>query len=193
MAENQACESCGGVVMAEHIDQGRAGRWAGQLLCAVCYAEKRAALNSVGQQPAQEAAAAAPSPAPQPADDEDSLPVVPVDDAGGEEEEAGTISLVDTDEAPDTGQSRIHAFSQQRSQISEQRDWKRAPNLSGDGATRVRTFHAKIQVESIEFMDNAINEWLDENPDIEVKFVTSTIGTMSGKHPEPNLILNVWY
>jgi hypothetical protein len=36
-----ACGICGASVYREHIDRGLAGRWAGQLLCTHCLAEKR--------------------------------------------------------------------------------------------------------------------------------------------------------
>jgi len=36
-----ACNGCGASIYREHIDRGLAGRWAGQLLCPHCLAEKR--------------------------------------------------------------------------------------------------------------------------------------------------------
>ena len=42
-------------------------------------------------------------------------------------------------------------------------------------------------------MDDLINEWLDAHPEIEVKFVTSTIGMFDGKMKDLAVILNVWY
>jgi len=72
-------------------------------------------------------------------------------------------------------------------------EWKRQPVKTGTGATRVRSFHGKYSEQGLEYLDNAINEWLDNNPDIEVKFVTSTVMTFEGKIREPALVLNVWY
>ncbi|MDD4892274.1 MAG: hypothetical protein PHU85_20320 [Phycisphaerae bacterium] len=169
MATVQKCQACGASVYPEHIDEGRAGRWGGQMLCPICYAEKR------GLKPAEPAPQAAPvataAPSEQPTGDE-------------------PISLVDA--SGEAGESKIQAMGATR--ITRQRTkFKRPTTVTGHGATRVRTFHAKIQAEPIEFMDTAINDWLDENPDIEVKFVTSSIGTMAGKFPEPNIILNIWY
>jgi len=168
MAQMQNCEACGAAVYPEHVDQGRAGRWAGQLLCAVCYAEKR----SGAAEPVESA-----SPEPSSA-------------KSGLDE---PISLVDVEES-DAATSKIRAFSQHVGDAGlRQKEFRRQTAVTGHGACRVRTFHSKLQAESIEFMDNAINEWLDEHPEIEIKFVTTTIGTMAGKHPEPNLILSVWY
>ena len=45
----------------------------------------------------------------------------------------------------------------------------------------------------MEYLDNAINEWLDANPDIEVKFVTPVVNVFEGKIRENALVLNVWY
>jgi hypothetical protein len=71
--------------------------------------------------------------------------------------------------------------------------WKRQPIKTGQGAIRVRSFHSKYSEQGLEYLDNAINEWLDANPDIEVKFVTPTVMTFEGKIKEPALVLNIWY
>ena len=42
-------------------------------------------------------------------------------------------------------------------------------------------------------MVNQINEWLDDNDDVAVKFATTTIGMFEGKHTEPNMITTVFY
>jgi len=42
-------------------------------------------------------------------------------------------------------------------------------------------------------MTTLMNDWLDTNPDIVIKFSTSTIGNFEGKHTEPNLIVTVYY
>ena len=181
MAVVQKCQLCGANVHPEHVDEGRAGRWAGQLLCAVCYAEKRVAAappKPGGVEAAPEPAAGGPPPLP---------PAHPAQAMSVEEE---PISLVDASSG-EAG-SKIQAFASSRIQHHREQ-FNRKTTVTGRGATRVRTFHSKIQAESIEFMDSAINDWLDDNPDVEVKFATSTIGTMAGKFPEPNLILNIWY
>jgi hypothetical protein len=71
--------------------------------------------------------------------------------------------------------------------------WKRTLQQTGTGATRVRSFHGKYSEQGLEYLDNAINEWLDNNADVEVKFVTSTVMTFEGKIREPALVLNLWY
>src|SRR5262245_21759275 len=72
-------------------------------------------------------------------------------------------------------------------------DWKRQPTKDGTGAIRVKSFHGKYSEQGLEYLDNAINEWLDANPDVEVKFVTPTVMTFEGKIREPALVLNLWY
>ncbi|MEX2218640.1 MAG: hypothetical protein WD749_07745 [Phycisphaerales bacterium] len=71
-------------------------------------------------------------------------------------------------------------------------EWKRKPLATGTGATHVKSFHCKLTGESLEFMDKQVNEWLEAHPEVEVKFVTGTVGEWLGKVKEPNLILQVW-
>ena len=71
--------------------------------------------------------------------------------------------------------------------------FNRQTTVTGRGAIRVRTFHGRLSDESLAYMDDKINEWLDSHPEIEVKFTTSTVGQYEGKIKEPALILNVWY
>jgi hypothetical protein len=73
------------------------------------------------------------------------------------------------------------------------RTFKRQTKANGTGAVRVRTFHGKLSDQGMGYLDDAINEWLDQNPDVEVKFVTSTVGVFEGKIREPALVLNLWY
>ena len=72
-------------------------------------------------------------------------------------------------------------------------DWKRQLRQGGTGATRVRTFHGKLSDQGLEYIDEAINVWLDEHPDIDVKFVTTNVGMFDGKFKDLALVVNVWY
>ena len=87
---------------------------------------------------------------------------------------------------------KIVAFGSDVAHAS-QRQWKRPLHSTGTGATRVKSFHGKYSEQGLEYLDNAINAWLDSNMDVEVKFVTSTVMTFEGKIREPALVLNVWY
>ena len=101
--------------------------------------------------------------------------------------------------APGTAQSvlgpnasKIKTFSvaQERSHLTK---FNRQPTVTGRGAIRVRTFHSRLSDESLAYMDDKINEWLDGHPDIEIKFTTCAIGQYDGKIKEPAVIMNVWY
>jgi hypothetical protein len=87
---------------------------------------------------------------------------------------------------------KIQAFEQRMSVGKSEDAWKRTPNPTGTGAVHVKSFHAKLTGESLEFLDKQINEWLDAHPQYEVKLVTSTVGEWTGKLKEPNLIVQVW-
>ena len=71
--------------------------------------------------------------------------------------------------------------------------WKRKPHLGGQGACRVKTFHGKLSDQGLEYLDDAINVFLDEHPDIEVKLVQSNVGMFDGKFKDFALIVNLWY
>ena len=60
-------------------------------------------------------------------------------------------------------------------------------------ATRCRMFHAKLSDGAIDYLNGQINEWLDQNADISIKFANSTIGPFEGKHTEPNIIMSLFY
>jgi hypothetical protein len=71
--------------------------------------------------------------------------------------------------------------------------WKRTLSQQGTGACRVRTFHGKLSDQGCEFVDDAINVWLDAHPDINVKFVTTNVGLFDGKFKDIALVVSVWY
>jgi len=91
------------------------------------------------------------------------------------------------------GAPKIRSFEQRL--VSDRRhedNWNRSPNANGTGAIHVKSFHCKLTGDSLEFMDQQINEWLDAHPQYEVKLVTTSVGTWTGKIKEPNLVVNVW-
>ncbi|MBN2210519.1 MAG: hypothetical protein JW709_03910 [Sedimentisphaerales bacterium] len=87
---------------------------------------------------------------------------------------------------------RIQAFGTTAQREPDEK-LHRQTQLTGRGATRTRTFHAKLNDGAMAFLDQQINEWLDQHPEYEVKFATTTIGVVEGKRQEPHLIINVWY
>ena len=80
-------------------------------------------------------------------------------------------------------------------EIHRHHDWKRQPTKGGmlGGACRVRTFHGKLSDQGCEYIDEAINVWLDEHPEIDIKFVTTNVGMFDGKFKDIALIISVWY
>jgi hypothetical protein len=92
----------------------------------------------------------------------------------------------------EAGHSKIHGVSSASGPTSAQ-SWSRGTHKNQTGAVRVRSFHCRLSEQGLEYMDHAINDWLDRHPDVEVKFTTSTVGPFDGKIKEPALILNVWY
>ncbi len=90
---------------------------------------------------------------------------------------------------PSTGSRQITAFGKEKRHEDQ---WARSPNTTGHGAIHVKTFHAKLTGDALEYMDQCINEWLDAHPQYEVKFTSSTVGTVTSKIKEPNIICQVW-
>lgn len=88
--------------------------------------------------------------------------------------------------------SKIRAFEQKLGGGHVSENWKRAPRATGSGAVHVKSFHCKLNAESLEYLDKQINEWLDAHPDYEVKFSVATVGEWTGKIKEPSLIVQVW-
>ena len=106
------------------------------------------------------------------------------------------ISIVESDNAADSGASKIHAFGGGGQAIGakglDESKYTGKLNITGAGAKRTRTFHCKLNDAALEFMDDQINDWIDAN-EVEIKFCNSTIGVFPGKNPEDHLILQVWY
>jgi len=107
------------------------------------------------------------------------------------------IALVDDDIA--AMPSHSEDFAKKIKQLGDaglhkkHHDWKRKVVTNGFGAIRMKSFHGKYSDSGLQYLDDAVNEWLDANPEIEVKFVTPTVGVFEGKIREPALVLNLWY
>ncbi len=101
------------------------------------------------------------------------------------------IQLVSEEEMDTT--RKIEALAQKKATVFDESTLKRPLNKTGKGATRLKVFHSKISDGAVDFMVKTINEWIDNNEDVEIKMAQSHIGIWEGKHPEPHLILTVWY
>lgn len=102
--------------------------------------------------------------------------------------EVGDLSAGAMDPA-EMSSNRIQAFGVRK---PHDEHWNRTPNVTGSGAIHVKTFVTKLRLEAIEYLDQQVNEWLDTHPEYEVKFVTTTIGELTGKNKEPAIFMNVW-
>lgn len=158
------CSKCGASVYKQHIDSGIARYEDGQLMCAPCVAEYEKAHD--GDTSA-----------------DDSFAPIAFDDD-------------DVHPRKQMSASRIHGAT--ASTLGTAGTWneakfKRPLHLGPEGATRCRTFHCKLSEAAIEFMQTQINDWLDRNDGIIIKFATSAIGPFEGKHTEQNLILSLFY
>ena len=60
-------------------------------------------------------------------------------------------------------------------------------------ATRCKIFHCKLADAVMNHMCAQINEWADAHDDVVIKFATSCIGVVEGKHADPHLIVTVFY
>lgn len=111
---------------------------------------------------------------------------------GGSKPSLGTAPTPNGGVAAEEVRPKIQQFAQGMGAKNREEVWKRKPSATGRGATHVKSFHCKLADDSLAFMDQQINAWLDEHPEIEVKFVTTGIGEWQGKIKEPGLIVNVW-
>ncbi len=88
--------------------------------------------------------------------------------------------------------SKITTFKQKLNDGHHEGKWIRPTNKTNTGATHLRSFHCKLTQESLAYLDDQINEWLDTHPDYEVKFVTTSVGEWTGKQKEPHMIVQLW-
>ncbi len=117
-------------------------------------------------------------------------PPVPTKAATPAMEQLGLAEPTATAGAP----SKIKAFGNEAAaHAGSANKYKRTPTLTGKGAIRVRSFLGKISGPGMEYMDNNINLWLDSHPEVEVKFVTTTIGPTDGKSNDTSIVMNLWY
>lgn len=116
---------------------------------------------------------------------------IPIDEALREQAEQTDEELTPIDPVAEsaTQHKEIRTFGTEH---EHQESQKRTPNADGTGASHVRTFVSKLRLDAVEHMDEQINEWLDEHPDYEVKFVSTGVGTLIGKIPEPAMFMSIW-
>ncbi len=77
--------------------------------------------------------------------------------------------------------------------VTDQTGPKGHEKSSPDRITHVKTFFTKLHAGSLEFLDQQINHWLKENPDIVIKRTNTTVGEVVAKKSEQNIVITVWY
>jgi hypothetical protein len=170
------CEDCGATIYPEHLEKRVAEHWEGKLLCPFCLREKRSG-SAVGM-----TAPGAAGPAAEPET------LVALKSAEGETAAAEAITY---EKKP----TAIRATGGSGSPVGHvtERKYHRELLKGSAAATRCKTFHCKLADGPIAYMSDQINEWVDSDESIEIKFATSTIGVVEGKHVDPHLIVTIFY
>lgn len=107
--------------------------------------------------------------------------------------EEPSLSLEDGAAADASAPSRRIQYTSGAPRGAAERQYRR-PLLRGvTSATRCRTFHCKLTDASFAHLNEQINEWTDAHEDVEIKFATSSICVIEGKHADPHLIVTVFY
>lgn len=175
----QACGQCGASVYPEHIESGKAEEIDGVLRCPFCVEEYRETHHVDEVRYEGQATILAP----------------------GEGEHLTPIKFDDSPDSEASGASRTtlrtiggggETFAGSEA-LYDDSTLKRPPITDGPGATRCRTFHAKLNDGAVGFLNKHINDWADADPNVVIKFATSTIGVWEGKKADPHLIVTVFY
>ncbi|MFZ2145722.1 MAG: hypothetical protein WAV28_00765 [Sedimentisphaerales bacterium] len=64
---------------------------------------------------------------------------------------------------------------------------------STERITGVKTFFTKLHPGAMNFLDEQITKWLEENPNVKIKRTNIVTGEIQSKKTEPNIIITVWY
>jgi hypothetical protein len=115
--------------------------------------------------------------------------------APGEQEPIALVSEQEMGEGDPT-QHEIRSFGGPASigRTAHDETTLRRGLLQQGGATRCRMFHSRLNDGAMSYMENQINEWADANPDIVIKFMSTTIGMFEGKQQrEAHIIVTVFY
>ncbi len=171
----QPCGACGASVYPEHVESGKAAEVGGMLRCPFCLADYKKLHHTGEKQFIGQTTIRAPG------EGEDFTPITVDADTPSPSESMVSFAAMG-------GESFAGAVA-----LQDDSHLKR-PLIKGKPiATRCRTFHAKLNDGAVGFMDKHINDWADDNPDIEIKFASSTIGVWEAKKADAHLIVTVFY
>ena len=167
----RTCSKCGTEINNEQLRNHAAVKYKGDLLCPGCAEDLKSRILAAKQREGDSTETAQPP------------------------EEEVPIALVELDKprvvaGPST---QIHQFSGPAVAQHKDHEWKRALLKGSPSATRCKTFHCKLTDASMQNMNEQVNEWVDGQEDVEIKFAISNIGVVEGKHADPHLILTVFY
>lgn len=171
------CDECGASIPREDFLSHAAARYKGKLLCSKCVQNVK---NQIAAQRKPEGGADSKHSL-------DELEPIKLPFSYVEEEEDNKPRVVGGPSAQIHGVSGMAAFQQ------KEREYKRPLLKETALATRCRTFHCKLSDASFANLNEQINEWTDENENVEIKFAISNIGVVEGKHADPHLIVTIFY
>lgn len=179
----RACDQCGAIIRREEFKNRTAVRYKGKLLCPECVRTLMAKAAAKKSDVPTEGQGAPVGHQVEPVEGQPKPDDVPIALVGDDE--------VETAEGPS---SQIHRFSGGEMTVQRTEQQYRRPLLKNtQSATRCRTFHCKMTDASFKNLNEQINEWVDENENLEIKFVVSNIGVVEGKHADPHLVITVFY
>ncbi len=163
--QHSVCDKCGATVYKEHIDQGIARYADGNLLCPPCLSDFEKEEEAVARSGAGVMA-------PIEFDDDDDDVQVDMTSSRIQQASAATLGM-------------SHGWDDAK--------FKRPLDTRAIAATRCRSFHSKLTDSALEYMNDQINDWLDNNDAITIKFSNSTIGIFEGKSSEAHMIVTMFY
>ncbi len=172
----EVCSRCGATVYPEHLERHLADKVDGAVICMHCKREL---------------------PTPAPARAGDIGLGEPIELVAEEDDPAGP-STVSGGVVYDRRPTAIKSFGGGPGGMSagmsvQESQLKRALEPQSDSATRCRVFHCKLADGAFVHMSDQINEWADSHEGIRIKFATSCIGVVEGKHADAHLIVTVFY
>ncbi|MGE3180604.1 MAG: hypothetical protein AB7N71_03170 [Phycisphaerae bacterium] len=115
------------------------------------------------------------------------------DSSNGTENEVAVEILEDAPNPEPTMDRKKSAISFDRSQARKEIDYRRPLEIDSPTATRCRIFHCRITDPSMRNLEEQINEWIDSQENVRIKFSTSTVGNVDGKGNDPHLIVTLYY
>ena len=207
MADTQvkSCEECGASVYPEHVNAGKAGLWGGKLCCVHCLAEHRSSQVTIGPEQVEAPVATQPASSPGESDisDEDYFDSLTAQETTEEPKpvDAGGVDSADSAEAEDINSSDIASSAIKPFAAPDlvtppsatQHKFKRHLQHNECGAIRCRIFHAKLNDGALQFLQDQINNWIDQNPEVDIKHLNTNVGVVEGKSSEPHLVITLFY